>query len=144
MNFMMRIGNYFVIRILKSGLHGMLSASTVLLSFQGWKSGRQIEVPVNFVRTTEGVLISSKRNRIWWKNFRHLNKLTIWFAGEQISAQALLDEEPIKVKAAFEKVFELKPEWVRFYRLELNADGRVNTAALDRLAADSVVLQVKW
>ncbi len=62
--------NPFVIWLLRSPLHRLLSRSTMLVTYQGRTSGRQITLPVNYVREGEKLWTLSMGKRAWWRNFR--------------------------------------------------------------------------
>ena len=55
--------NPMMIFILRSPLHGLLSGSTMTISFTGRKSGKPLTVPTNYVRDDDKLLVTSFRAR---------------------------------------------------------------------------------
>jgi hypothetical protein len=49
--------------ILRSPLHGLLSGSTMLITYTGRKSGKSITLPTNWVRDENTVFVTSLRAR---------------------------------------------------------------------------------
>lgn len=62
--------NPIVIRLLRSPLHGLMSKSTMLLTYTGRKSGRIYTTPVNYGQDSSTLLTVASRNHSWWRNFR--------------------------------------------------------------------------
>ena len=75
--------NIFVKAILKSPLHGILSGSTMLVTYTGARSGHEYTVPVNYVagNASQTLLTTSWKNRVWWRNFREARPVTLRLRG---------------------------------------------------------------
>jgi hypothetical protein len=56
--------------ILRSPLHGLISKSTMLITYTGHKSGKLYTIPVNYVRDEDVLSVTSYRHRTWWRNLR--------------------------------------------------------------------------
>lgn len=65
-----RLYNPFVVALLRSPLHGIMSGSTMLITYRGRRSGKEHTTPVNYVRDGESLLVVSSRDHEWWKNLR--------------------------------------------------------------------------
>ena len=63
-------GNDFMTWVLRSPLHGLLSASTMLVTLKGRKSGKAITLPVNYFQEGENLWVITNRSRNWWRNLR--------------------------------------------------------------------------
>lgn len=56
--------------VLRSPLHGLLSHNTLLLSFQGRRSGKTYTIPLSYTQKGDVVLCFTRRGNNWWKNLR--------------------------------------------------------------------------
>ena len=63
-------GNNFMIWILRSPFHGLLSKGMRLIMVTGCKSGRKYATPVEYFREDEQLWVMTSRNRTWWRNLR--------------------------------------------------------------------------
>jgi hypothetical protein len=55
--FMNKFANPFVRLILRSPLHGLMSAALLLISYRGRKSGRKYSLPVQYVQDGNQIYI---------------------------------------------------------------------------------------
>ena len=74
--------------VLRSPLHGLMSKSTMLISFKGRKSGKTYETPVNYHREGQTITVVSWKNRAWWKNLRGGVPVTVRVEGEDLTGTA--------------------------------------------------------
>ena len=71
-NHLQRVGNLFVIGLLRSPLHRLASGSLLLITYRGRRSGRRFTIPVMYAEREETLTIfvgHSERKR-WWQNLR--------------------------------------------------------------------------
>jgi hypothetical protein len=61
-----RIVNPTMAALLRSPLHRLLSNALMLLTFQGWKSGKRYTIPVGYMQEGNRLYIFSHAG--WWKN----------------------------------------------------------------------------
>lgn len=63
-------GNKLVTRLLRSSMHGLLSASVCLISYDGHHSGRRYLTPVQYAPWGNSILILVGRpeRKAWWRN----------------------------------------------------------------------------
>ena len=89
-------GNDFVKVILKSPFYGLMG-NTLLVTVTGRKTGRKIEVPVNYYREAEAFWIITKRSRTWWRNVKRGAEVDLVLSGKKLkgSAEVILDETAI-------------------------------------------------
>jgi hypothetical protein len=71
-----KLYNPFVTALLRSPLHSLLAAHTMLLTVTGRKGGKRYTFPVSYVREGETLLVISQRDRSWWKNLRIITGLS--------------------------------------------------------------------
>lgn len=81
--------NGIMLWLLRTPLHGIISPSVVAITFTGRKSGRQMTVPVSYVRDWEDLnrlLITSTPARTWWRNLRDGRPVILRLRGRNVSA----------------------------------------------------------
>ena len=77
------LSNRLIIPLLRSPLHGIISNTLVLLSFQGRKSGKTYAFPTGYTQQENQIEIISSRS--WWKNLRRNARATLWLKGKKRS-----------------------------------------------------------
>jgi F420H(2)-dependent quinone reductase len=85
-----RIGNAFVIALLRSPLHRLASRSLLLLSYRGRRSGRRITMPVVFAEDEEGlvVFVGGAERKRWWRNMRGGSAVDVRLRGRTMHGMA--------------------------------------------------------
>jgi hypothetical protein len=138
--------NRVMVRLLRSPLHRLFSGTTVVLRVTGVRSGRYYEVPVNFVLVeAEGgkrLLVTSKRDRTWWRNLRDRVEVELTFRGGQLPAHAQVLEGEGDVVAGLQRYFQASPKSARLFGIDLTPAGEVGEQDLQCLASDRVVVWV--
>jgi hypothetical protein len=139
--------NRVMVWLLRSPLHWLISRSILALQVIGVKSGRAYDVPVNYVivELSEGVrfLISSQRDRTWWRNLRRRVEIELSFRGKRAMAKAQAFESFEDVSDGLTEYFKASPKSARYFNLELNSDGSVPEADLERMAKERVVIWIE-
>jgi hypothetical protein len=131
--------NPLTIWLLRSPLHVLLDRSTLLISYQGRVSGRQITVPVNYVRVGEQVLVLTLRRRTWWRGFYPGGPATLRLKGRDVPAhgEAMLEVE--QMLPGFGVFVKEMPQVARYLKIDLDEQGEPDPEAL-REAAEGRVL----
>jgi hypothetical protein len=133
--------------LLRSPFHHLISRSFLALRVIGVKSGKAYEIPVNYVVVgSQGgarCLITSKRDRTWWRNLRGRVEIELSIKGMRVMANAQAFESFEEVTAGLTEYFKVSPRSARYFNLELNADGSVPEADLERIAKERVVIWVE-
>jgi deazaflavin-dependent oxidoreductase (nitroreductase family) len=142
----MRFGNLFMRTVLRSSrLHSIASATTMLLQVTGRKTGKQYIVPVNYVADPEDeniLLVTSVRERTWWRNLRGGAPVTVWLLGEQmdVEAEAIEDEEDVvEVLGVF---LEARPQFAQYMNIDVDDDGKPLPDSLADAAGRRVIVEV--
>jgi deazaflavin-dependent oxidoreductase (nitroreductase family) len=135
-------GNFWVSLMLRSPFHRSLSSMFLLITFRGRKSGRQISTPVNYWRKDGGIMITSVRTRIWWRNLRGGAAVRIRLRGKDRLAQAEVIEAPEKVADGFAWIFSTYPAMAAAFKTSLDANNKAPAADLQRLANDRVLIHL--
>src|SRR5215470_11409582 len=61
--------NPVIVAVLRSPLHGLLSANLLVLGFTGRRTGRRYRLPLSYVER-DGRLYLCTRTAFWWRNLR--------------------------------------------------------------------------
>jgi hypothetical protein len=93
------IGNTLVIALLRSPLHRLLSGSTDVIRYTGRRTGQQHEVPTQFARHDDDVivLVGRPERKTWWKNFRTERDVELLLDRQWVPMRAVAvvgDDEP--------------------------------------------------
>ena len=80
----MGFANTVVAGILRSPAHRLLSGSTVLLAYEGRRSGRRIVLPTQYARSGDDlvILVGRPETKRWWRNFKAPHDVDVLVAGE--------------------------------------------------------------
>lgn len=121
----MKFFNSIVALILRSPLHGLMSGSTLLITFTGRKSGNQYTTPVNYVQHGLRLLITSSKERIWWRNLRESAEVQIRLRGKNKVGMAQAFEAVTIVEHEMLTMLQMSKPLRKFFKIELNPDGSI-------------------
>jgi len=114
-----------VIRLIaRSPLHSLVSKATVLLTYNGVKTGTEYTIPVNYIyEDNDHLLILSHTHRTWWRNFRGGAPVTVRLAGRDFDAEAEAIEEPEALRAALLTMLRKFGAYQRIFEMYLDSEG---------------------
>jgi deazaflavin-dependent oxidoreductase (nitroreductase family) len=138
----MRLGNQMTAALLRSPLHGILSADTMLITVTGRKSGNQITLPVGFVRDGDTLAVTSMRARQWWRNVRGGARVRMLLRGKAVGGMATVAEDERAVADGIAALLRTAPSTAKWYGITLDAAGNPDYATLDRLAKSRVIVYI--
>jgi deazaflavin-dependent oxidoreductase (nitroreductase family) len=100
-----RLGNLFVIGLLRSPLHRRLSGSLLLISYRGRHSGRRFTIPVMYAEREETltILVGHPERKTWWRNLRHGAEVEVRLRGQRLSGQAVVANDAAVAGAYLER-----------------------------------------
>lgn len=137
-----RIINPMMTMLLRSPLHGLMSASVLVLSFKGRRTGRQITFPLRYARTEGGVVCFTTDDAKWWRNFEESRPVSVVVAGETLSgtatAQRVAPGESLDALRSFLTAF---PSDAVYHGVTV-AGGVPAEGDLQRASARSIRLQI--
>ena len=142
--FMNKIANPIVGLILRSRLHGLMSASLLLIAYRGRKSGRAYRLPVQYAQDGQQVFIlpGQPENKTWWRNFKEETPVTLALRGKTLGGKArLLDpqSDPQACQDGLAVYLRRFPSLAKLHQVSADADGSFNPGEL-RTAADSACI----
>jgi hypothetical protein len=134
----MALANSVVEKILTSPAHRILSGSTILIRYQGRRTGTEYMTPVQFAEAAVGlvVLVGKPVTKTWWRNFTDMGQIKVLRAGTWIpmTAHALRGvDDPDAVEPL------LRSYAIRFPKVVKSLDG--NT--LDERVRSAVVVWLR-
>ena len=135
--------NPIMIWLLRSPLHRLVSRSTLLVTYQGRKSGRQITLPVNYVRYGEQVLVLSVRKRAWWRNFRTPSPAVLRLQGRDLPVQGAVVQDEPELLAGLAVFFKGMPQAARYLKIWFDDQGEPDQDDLRQAAEGRVLLRFK-
>lgn len=138
-----RLGNPLITALLRSRLHGLMGASTLLITVRGRRSGRSYTTPVNFSADGERLSIVSLRRRTWWRNLRTGAEVGLRLHGVEGRGHAVVAEEEAAVAAALADVIRRVPAYARLLGVPLQPDGTPQAEALRGAARTRVIVNVQ-
>ena len=123
--------------VLASPMHRLMSKYYVTLHFTGRKSGRRYHLPVAYVDTGDGLVISTDSG--WWRNIAGGQAFTVTFRRRRHKATAspLENDEALD---ALRKLVEL-PGYTKAAGIE-RINGEVAENELVRAAGERIVLAI--
>ncbi len=134
-------GNAFMIWLLTSPAHWLVSNNTTVLHVRGRKSDRLYNVPVNFVQTGDSLTIISSPDRTWWRNLVDGAALSLHLRGENVSAYGSVLPPAEAAEALADCIWE-RPGWARILKVGRSPNGTPDPGALQRAASERVVIRL--
>jgi deazaflavin-dependent oxidoreductase (nitroreductase family) len=134
--------NPIMMWILRSPLHGLLSGSTMLMTYTGRKSGKTYSTPVNYIRDGEALWTVSFRDRTWWKSLRD-SPVTVRVQGKDLPGVAKAITEPQQVTDALVAYLQKAPHIVKYLGVGLDARGQPRPEDVANAAKTRVMVCVR-
>ncbi len=134
-------GNDFMSWVLRSPIHGMLSANTMLITVTGCKTGTKYTTPVGFYREGDMLWILSSRDRTWWKNLNGGANVDLLLKRKQAQGFAELEQEESAVQARLCDYIKHIPQAAKPMGIHIE-NGRPNPENIARLAKDRLFVKI--
>ncbi len=128
--------------VLRSPLHGLLSQSFMLIRVTGRKSGRIISTPVNYVRDGSALIVTSQRQRKWWRNLAGGAPVSVLVAGRELHAHGTVIVDEQAVASCLTALLQKVPNYAKYYRVALDSSGRPMRADCERAALGRVMVRI--
>jgi Domain of unknown function (DUF385). len=113
---MNNVMNPLVRWILSGPLHGLMSKSTLLIAYQGRKSGKRFTLPTQYLQTGKEVwiVVGYPEKKQWWKNFASALPVSLCLRGEWVSGMAVAlsgEKDRAELTRGLTEVVHLIPEY---------------------------------
>jgi hypothetical protein len=136
-------GNAFMIWLLTSPAHGLVSGNMTVLHVRGRKTDNLYHVPVNFVQVGDKIIVISSPTRTWWRNLEGGAALSLHLRGDNVSAYGTVLQNRADAADALADCIWERPALARTLRVDRDANGTPNPAALSRAVSERVVVQLQ-
>jgi hypothetical protein len=139
--------NPWVVRLLESRAHGLLSRGLIVVHVEGVRSGKCYNIPVGYQRQEDSliVLVSKSRRKNWWRNYRVEIPIRITVRGETKSGLAsLVDKESEMFRRCVSITFKRVPGLSRQFGVAHIGRAGLSTEdwAVVKLEAEAVVIKL--
>jgi deazaflavin-dependent oxidoreductase (nitroreductase family) len=145
---MNKIGAPLVSLILRSRFHRWMSATVLLITYRGRKSGKEITLPVNYAQDGQYVYIVSgmPEKKSWWRNFREKTPVQLTLRGKVLSGSGVL-LDPVTQAEEIVTGITVKlnqfPSLASSYHIRTTPDGGWDPADLKQAAQNLVMIRVE-
>lgn len=132
--------NPFMIWLIRSPFHRLLSKNFMTLSYSGRKSGKSYQVPVNYTRQGDNLVTFSYRDRTWWRNLRGGAPVVLRLEGKYVSATSRVMENDAEVTDALTTYLSQMPQMAKYFQVRLDASGAPDIKDIQHTATERVVI----
>jgi deazaflavin-dependent oxidoreductase (nitroreductase family) len=139
-----KLYNPIVIWLLRSPLHGLMSGSTMLITFSGRKSGKSYTTPVNYVWDDRTLLVVSPRDRLWWRNLRGGAPVTVRVRARNLRGVGRVFEgEEAVVEGGLLTMLRKAPGYRRYWGVKFGEKGQPDDRDLLRVARSNALIRIE-
>jgi hypothetical protein len=135
--------NDFAAWLLRSPFYWMMGRGTMLVTVIGRKSGKPITLPVNYFQDEDILWVTSRRNRVWWRNLKDKPEMVLSLHGKEMKARGelLLDEGAVADQLT--RIYSGKPVLARALHIRSVENGKLNPDDVRRVAADRLLVKIR-
>jgi deazaflavin-dependent oxidoreductase (nitroreductase family) len=128
--------------ILRSPMHGMVSKSTLLITFTGHKSGKTYTTPVSYSQCGDQIYIFTHAN--WWKNLIGDAPVTLRIRGREFQGLAEpVAEDKQAVAAGLTTHLRKVPFDARFYGVTFDEYGNPRAEEVEKAVQTVVMIHIR-
>lgn len=91
--------------LLRSPFHFFVSASFMLITVTGRKTGKQYTTPVMYRRRDNEIVVVTSAKYTWWKNLQGGATVTVRVKGRNLAGQAKGDQSPAAAETAIKFLY---------------------------------------
>lgn len=135
--------NTFMIWLLKSSFHGMISSSIMSINYRGRRSGKLYNVPVNYHQDGDKLIVFSDRDRYWWRNMKTNHEVTVQLRGLERQAVAVAVDDLGEVEVRLQKYLISAPRMARYFKVSVDDEGNPSREDVAKAARKHVVILVE-
>ena len=136
-----KFANDLVTFLLHSPLHGLLSKQLLLLNYTGRKSGKQITVPLGYVREDNIILLLT--DHAWYKNLQANPQVSLHLQGKTYigSAEVISDDKAV-VEREMIYFVKQRPGGARAYGVKMLPSGEPDLETVKQAARRFTALRI--
>ena len=138
-----KLYNPIVRWLLRSPLHGLMSGSTMLITFYGHKSGKAYTTPVNYVWDDHTLLVVSRTDRLWWRNLRGGAPVTVYVRAQRLNGigQVFEGEKAVE-EGGLLTMLRKVPAYRRYWGVKFDENGQPSGQELLRVARTNALVRI--
>ena len=146
--FMNKFVNPIVRLILQSPLHGIMSTSLLLITYQGRKSGKAYTLPVQYIQDDHLIYIlpGAPEQKTWWRNLRGGAPVSLQLVGKTLSGKADVFEGIAGIPQITQGLIlflQRFPAAAKMHGVHVDKDGSFDKDEVSRVATSTVVVRVE-
>lgn len=129
--------------LLRSPIHGVISKNFMLISYTGRKSGKAYTTPVNYVQEDGMILVTSFRDRTWWRNLIGGAHVSLLVKGKSLEGvgEAITDETEV---ARYMSIYLSKvPQMAKYFHVGVGEDGKLRQEDLAQAAKTQLMICIR-
>ena len=123
-----------------------MSASFLLVTYRGRKSGKSYTLPANYAQVGKTIYIvpGMHEQKTWWRNLRGGAPVTLTLDGKPVSGAALvLEDDRTAIADALGLYARRFPPSARMHGVRIEPDGTCNRDDLLKAAQSIIVVKVE-
>ncbi len=143
MSLLYKLINPPVKALLKSPFHSVVSSNTLLLEFEGRKSGRPLSTPISY-HIREGVAYGfTSREFGWWRNLKGGQTVSATIKGKKYQCAPVVEtEDHLKMESELKDFLLTVPRDAAHAGVRLDQDGNPNTDDIKQVVPGMVLLKL--
>ncbi len=128
--------------VLRSPLHGMVSKTTMLITFTGRKSGNTYTTPVSYSQYGDQVYVFS--HATWWKNLRSGSAVTLRIRGRELQGlpEPIAEDKQAIAAGLMQHLRQVKSD-AGFYKVTYDDRGNPRAEEVEKAAHTVVMLRFR-
>ncbi len=120
-----KVINPMVKMILRSSLHGLMSGNTLLIEFEGRKTGRKLSTPISYHVVGDQVSCFTSRSYPWWRNLIANADVAVRLKGCLLNGRAnVTEDQPDQILAALRDFLIAVPRDASHAGVRLDPNGQ--------------------
>ena len=135
-------GNDFMVWVLRSPFHGMLSNGMMLITIKGRKTGKTYTTPVGYYSENEFLWVITSRERTWWKNLQGGAKVDLLLKRKPVEGFADVELDEKSVLARMPEYLRHIPQAAKPMKIRME-DGKPNPQDIANTAKDRLFVKIK-
>jgi hypothetical protein len=139
--FMNHVTNPMVRWILSGPLHGWMSRTTLLIAYQGRKSGKRFILPAQYLQAGDEVwiVVGFPEKKQWWKNFSAELPVKLCLRGEWVLGQGVAlngEKDRIEIVRGLGMILQTHSEYASRFAAYLRPDSDLSQVVMVRVTLD--------
>ena len=135
-------GNDFMVWVLRSPFHGMLSNGMMLITITGRKTGKTYTTPVGYYMEDGTMWVITSRERTWWKNLQGGAKVDLLLKRKPVTGIADVDLDEKSVEVRMVEYLRHVPQAAKPMKIRVE-DGKPNPQDIANTAKDRLFVKIK-